>query len=75
MNLFPIILIGLTGCCAVTITREDGSRVSVVDIGTGRRTIIVDGVHISHSEIADTLRASGGLVDEAAKAAGYGGAR
>ncbi len=67
MKLLPLILICLTGCCYVRTPDA-----TVITIGTGKRIIRVDKVVVSHSEIADTLRASGELVGEAAKAAGYG---
>jgi hypothetical protein len=64
-KLLPILL--LTGCCYVRTPDA-----TVIDIGTGRRCVHVGKVVVTHSEIDDTLRATGALVGEAAKAAGYG---
>jgi hypothetical protein len=67
VRLLPLILL-LTGCCYVRVGDTE-----VITLGTGRRVIKVGDVTVSHSEIADTLRASGELVGAGVKAAGYGG--
>ena len=67
MKLLSLTLICLTGCCYVRTPDA-----TVIDIGTGRRCVHVGKVVVTHSEIDDTLRATGALVGEAAKAAGYG---
>ena len=70
MKFLPLILICLTGCAYVKT-----ADTTVITVGTGRRTITVDKAVVSHSEIPDTLRASGELVGSAVKASGYGGPR
>ena len=70
MRLLPLILILLTGCCYVRTPEA-----TVISVGTGRRVIKVGDVVVSHSEIPETLRASGQLVGSSIKAAGYGGPR
>jgi len=67
MKLLSLTLICLTGCCYVRTPEA-----TVIDIGTGRRCVHVNGVVVTHSEIGDTLEAAGRLAGEAAKAAGYG---
>lgn len=71
-------MVALTGCCAVTRTLPDGTKVNAVVWSISPRTITVDrngAVKVLVTDTAESLRATGQLAGEAAKAAGYGGPR
>ncbi len=64
MKLLPLILLCLSGCCYVRT-----ADVTVVDVGTGRRTVIVDNVKVTHSEVPEVLNALAPIAEAAAQGA------
>ena len=68
MKIAISILLLACGCCYV---KCGPGTVSVIDVGTGRRTVRVatNGVTVTHSELAETLQATGVLVGTAVKTA------